>query len=726
MGISFASGRSRREEAPRSPAGRSAEATAAARVDTVLTGALGLQPGDLVVHADHGIGRFEELATIDADGSRDFFAVAYRDGRILVPVESADLLKRYGTAETAVRLDRLGGRAWQKRKGRLEKRIGLIARRLIGVAAARELATAPVLAASPADYARFCEGFPYRETPDQAEAIEAVLRDLASGKPMDRLICGDVGSGKTEVALRAAFHAAMSGWQVALVAPTTLLSRQHTETFVRRFAGFPVTIAQASRLSGGKGLAEVRAGLLKGDIRLVIGTHALLTEAVRFARLGLIIVDEEQRFGVRHKERLKQLREGVHVLTLTATPIPRTLQLALSLVRSLSLIVTPPAGRRPVRTVVCDMRPARVREALIAEKERGGQSFYVCPRIADLDGVARMLAREVPEVSVVRGHGRMSATELDRVMEAFLARRADVLLSTTIIESGLDIPSVNTMIVHNAHRLGLAQLYQLRGRIGRAGVEAHAYLMVPPGAELTPAARRRLEVLARLDPVGAGFAVANRDMDIRGAGNLLGEEQSGHLRDVGFDLFQTLLRLAVEALRKGEEPDLDLWAPRISLGLSIRIPDSYIPDPAERAEVYWTIAGLTTAEQLEDYARELAAAYGPLPRGARRVLALLRLKQMCREARVAELVAGPKGAVLTLRPGTAVPRRLPQPRGLTGRPRWRAGPQLVVPARWEEPRARLAGLAGLLGALARALADGPDGPTTTRPDLKRPARRPAY
>ncbi|MCL4766212.1 MAG: DEAD/DEAH box helicase [Hyphomicrobiaceae bacterium] len=709
--------------APRPATSRSAEATDAAHTGDLLTGALGLQPGDLVVHADHGIGRFEGLATIDADGSRDFFALAYQDGRILVPVETADLLSRYGTAETAVRLDRLGGKAWRKRKGRLEKRIGIIARRLIGIAAARELATAPVLAASPADYVRFCEGFPHKETPDQAEAIEAVLEDLASGKPMDRLICGDVGSGKTEVALRAAFHAAMTGWQVAVVAPTTLLSRQHTETFVRRFAGFPVTIAQASRLSGGKGLAEARAGLLKGDIRLVIGTHALLTEAVAFARLGLIIVDEEQRFGVRHKERLKQLREGVHVLTLTATPIPRTLQLALSLVRSLSLIVTPPAGRRPVRTVVCDMQPARIRKALLAEKERGGQSFYVCPRISDLGTVAPMLARDVPEVSVVSAHGRMSAAELDRVMEVFLARQADVLLSTTIIESGLDIPSVNTMIVHDAHRLGLAQLYQIRGRIGRAGVEAHAWLTVPPGAELTPGARRRLEVLARLDPVGAGFTVASRDMDIRGAGNLLGEEQSGHLRDVGFDLFQTMLKLAVEALRKGEQPDLDLWAPRISLGLPIRIPDSYISDPAERAEVYWSIAGLATGEQIEAYARELVAAYGPLPRGARRVLMLLRLKQMCREARVAEVVAGPKGAVLTLRPGTAAPRRLPKLRGLAGPLRWRAGPQLVVSARWEEPRRRLAGLASILRVLARALATAPDERTAVQQSLKRPARR---
>ncbi len=570
--------------------------------------------GDLVIHADHGLGRYEGLTTLDADGTRDFFTIAYRDGKVLVPAENADLLSRYGAAETAIRLDRLGGKAWQTRKARLKRRIGAIALRLIGIAAARELATAPVLKPDPAAYERFCEGFPYEETPDQAQAIAAVLDDLVTGKPMDRLICGDVGSGKTEVALRAAFVAAMAGWQVAVVAPTTLLSRQHTETFRKRFAGFPVTIAQASRLVRGKELRDVLAGLESGAIHIVIGTHALLSESVKFAKLGLIIVDEEQRFGVRHKERLKQLREGVHVLTLTATPIPRTLQLALSLVRSLSLIVTPPAGRRPVRTTVCEMDPARIREALIAEKERGGQSFYVCPRIRDLAVIARMLEREVPEVSFVRAHGRMSASELDRIMDRFLAGHIDVLLSTTIIESGLDIPSVNTMIVHDAHRLGLAQLYQLRGRIGRAGVEAHAYLTIPPGIELTDAARRRLEALAKLDPVGAGFNLASHDLDIRGAGNLLGEEQSGHLRDLGFDLFQTMLKRAVEALRNGEQPDLDIWAPRISLGLTIGIPENYIPDPIERAEIYWECARLETEDQIAQYAGELAQRYGPLPR----------------------------------------------------------------------------------------------------------------
>lgn len=677
----------------------------ASRVDALITGALGLHAGDFVVHADHGIGRFEGLTRLDADGTRDFFTIAFQDGKVLVPVENADLLSRYGSADSTVRLDRLGGKAWVSRKGRLKKRIGAIARRLIGIAAARELATAPVLAADPQDYARFCAGFPYPETPDQADAIAATIRDLVSGKPMDRLICGDVGSGKTEVALRAAFHAAMAGWQVAVIAPTTLLSRQHTETFRKRFADFPVTIAQASRLTGSKRLAEVKAGLKSGEIRIVIGTHALLSESVSFAKLGLIIVDEEQRFGVRHKERLKQLREGVHVLTLTATPIPRTLQLALSMVRSLSLIMTPPAGRRPVRTIVCEMEPARIAETLIAEKQRGGQSFYVCPRIRELGPVARMLEREVPEVSFVRAHGRMSAAELDRIMEQFLARHIDVLLSTTIIESGLDIPSVNTMIVHDAHRLGLSQLYQLRGRIGRSGIEAIALLTVPPGAELTEAAKRRLDVLTRLEPVGAGFSVASRDMDIRGAGNLLGEEQSGHIRDVGFDLFQTMLKQAVDALRKGEQPDLDIWTPRISLGLPVLIPESYAPDPVERAEVYWKIAGIENEQELEAYARELRETRGPLPRLAQRMFILLRLKQLCREARVAELHAGPKGAILKLRPETPRPRNLPLPRGFASRLTWRKGGELVVRAQWAEPRRRLKGLAMLLTRLAHAISE---------------------
>jgi len=670
--------------------------------DALLASAFYLQAGDLVIHADHGLGRYEGLTTLDADGRRDFFTIAYRDGKVLVPAENADLLSRYGTAETPIRLDRLGSKAWQTRKARLKRRIGAIALRLIGIAAARELATAPVLKPDPVAYARFCEGFPHQETPDQAQAIVAVLDDLAAGKPMDRLICGDVGSGKTEVALRAAFVAAMAGWQVAVVAPTTLLSRQHTETFRKRFAGFPVTIAQASRLVRGKELRQVLAGLESGDIDIVVGTHALLSESVKFARLGLIIVDEEQRFGVRHKERLKQLREGVHVLTLTATPIPRTLQLALSLVRSLSLIVTPPAGRRPVRTKVCEMDPALIREALIAEKERGGQSFYVCPRIRDLAEIARMLEREVPEVSFVRAHGRMSASELDRIMERFLARHIDVLLSTTIIESGLDIPSVNTMIVHDAHRLGLAQLYQLRGRIGRAGVEAHAYLTIPPGAELTDAARRRLEALAKLEPVGAGFSIASHDLDIRGAGSLLGEEQSGHLRDLGFDLFQTMLKRAVEALRKGEQPDLEIWAPHISLGLTIGIPESYIPDPVERAEVYWECARLETEDQIAQYAAGLTQRYGPLPRDAQRLFALLRLKQLCREAHVIELNAGPKGAVLTFRPEMPVSRHLPLPSRVAPKVEWRKNRRLVVSAQWEAPRRRIEGVASLLLQLKRA------------------------
>lgn len=691
------------------------------RIDALLTGALGLRKGDLVVHADHGIGRFEGLTTFDADGVRDFFTLAYQDGKILVPAENTDLLSRYGSADTPIRLDRLGGKAWIKRKGRLKKRIGAIALHLIGIAAKRELATAPPLAADPADYARFCERFPYKETPDQAAAIEAVNRDLASGKPMDRLICGDVGSGKTEVALRAAFHAAMSGWQVAVIAPTTLLCRQHTETFRKRFAGFPVTIAQASRLSGGKELAEVKAGLISGHIDIVIGTHALLSESVNFARLGLLIIDEEQRFGVRHKERLKQLREGVHVLTLTATPIPRTLQMALSLVRSLSLIATPPAGRLPIKTVVCEMDPVRIAEALRAEKKRGGQSFYVCPRIQDLPIIAEMLRREVPELSFVQAHGRMSASELDRIMVAFLDRHTDVLLSTTIIESGLDIPSVNTMILHDAHRLGLSQLYQLRGRIGRSGVEAYAYLTTPPGAELTEAARRRLDVLANLEPVGAGFSVASHDMDIRGAGNLLGEEQSGHIRDVGFDLFQTMLKRAVEALRKGEKMDLDIWAPRISLGLPVRIPDTYVRDPVERAELYWKLATLETTDELKQQARELQANYGPLPGEAQHFLVLLRLKQLCRQAKVAELEAGPKGAIFTFRPGVVAPKTLSLPHGFAGRIVRRKSGQLAVFARWAEPRRRVKGIYSLLRHLAAAM--NPPAAGDTSPPAPRRLRR---
>ena len=501
----------------------------AKRGSDVLTEVSSLSVGDLVVHADHGIGRFAGLATIEAAGEpHDCLEVHYAGGdKLYLPVENIELLSRYGSDESGVQLDRLGGVGWQSRKARLKQRIRDMAEKLIKVAALRELRQAPVLNPPDGVYDEFSARFPYEETEDQQTSIGAVLDDLASGRPMDRLICGDVGFGKTEVALRASLIAVLAGKQVAVVVPTTLLARQHYYTFTERFRGFPVKIAQASRLVSPKERAEVKAGIKSGDIDIVIGTHALLAKGIEFADLGLLIVDEEQHFGVQHKERLKQLREDVHVLTLTATPIPRTLQLALSGVREMSLISTPPVDRLAVRTYVMPFDPVILREALLRERYRGGQTFYVVPRIADLDDAAAFLAEHAPELKVARAHGQMGSRELDQVMNAFYDRQYDVLLSTSIVESGLDIPSANTLIVHRSDMFGLAQLYQLRGRVGRSKIRAYAYFTIPADARLTPAAEKRLKVLQSLDTLGAGFVLASHDLDIRGAGNLLGRGAVG-------------------------------------------------------------------------------------------------------------------------------------------------------------------------------------------------------
>ncbi len=506
-----------------------------------------------MVHVDHGIGRFSGLQAIQAAGApHDCLEIHYADDtKLFLPVENVDLLSRYGSEESGVELDRLGGGNWQARKARMKSRIREIAGELIKIAAERQLREAPRLTVGPGAYDEFCAGFPYEETDDQLAAIDATIKDLGSGRPMDRLVCGDVGFGKTEVALRAAFIAAISGKQTAVIVPTTLLARQHFKTFSDRFRGFPVNVAQASRLVPHAKLAAAKAGMADGSVDIVIGTHALLGRGIKFKDLALLVVDEEQHFGVAHKEKLKALRSEVHVLTLTATPIPRTLQLALTGVRDLSIIASPPVDRLAVRTFVSPFDPITVREALLREKYRGGQAFYVCPRIEDLAGAKDFLDKNVPEVRVAVAHGQMPASVLDDIMSAFYDGKYDVLLSTTIIESGLDIPTANTLIVHRADRFGLAQLYQLRGRVGRAKLRAYALLTLPAQQKITAQAERRLKVLQSLDTLGAGFQLASHDLDIRGAGNLLGEEQSGHIKEVGFELYQQMLEEAVMSLKAG-------------------------------------------------------------------------------------------------------------------------------------------------------------------------------
>ncbi|MEO6217029.1 MAG: transcription-repair coupling factor, partial [Sphingomonas sp.] len=512
-----------------------------------------LTPGDLVVHVDHGIGRYEGLTSIPVGQSpHDCVALTYAGGdKLFVPVENLEVLSRYGADSEGASLDKLGGEAWQRRKSRMKERIREIAGELIATAAERALRPADVIEPDQGGYASFVDRFPYEETDDQDRAINDVLADLASGTPMDRLIVGDVGFGKTEVALRAAFAAAMSGLQVAVVCPTTLLARQHFQNFTARFEGFPLNVGRLSRLVPAAEAKATREGLENGTIDVIIGTHAILAKSTAFKRLGLVVVDEEQRFGVTHKERLKALKTDVHVLTLTATPIPRTLQMAMSGLRELSVIQTPPVDRLAVRTYIMPWDPVVLREALLREHYRGGQSFFVTPRVADVPDIEQFMREHVPEVRAVTAHGQMSPTEVEERMSAFYDKKFEVLISTTIVESGLDIPSANTMIIHRADRFGLAQLYQLRGRVGRAKTRAYAYLTTPPDRIVTETAEKRLKVLSDLDSLGAGFQLASHDLDIRGAGNLLGDEQSGHIKEVGYELYQSMLEEAIMEARAG-------------------------------------------------------------------------------------------------------------------------------------------------------------------------------
>jgi len=622
------------------------------RAENFIAEVTSLAAGDLVVHVDHGIGRFSGLRAIEAAGApHDCLEIHYAGGdKLFLPVENIELLSRYGSEEAGAELDRLGGTAWQARKARMKNRIREIAGELIKIAAERQLREAPRLALAAGLYDEFCAGFPYEETEDQDAAIAAVLADLASGRPMDRLICGDVGFGKTEVALRAAFIAAMNGKQVAVVVPTTLLARQHFRTFGERLRGYAVHLAQASRLVSAGELAKVKKGIAEGTIDIVIGTHALLGKNIKFKDLGLIVVDEEQHFGVAHKERLKQLRAEVHVLTLTATPIPRTLQLALSGVREMSIIATPPVDRLAVRTFVSPFDPVTVREALLRERYRGGQAFYICPRIEDLAGAKDFLDKHVPEVRVAVAHGQMPARVLEDVMSAFYDGKFDVLLSTTIVESGLDIPTANTLIVHRADMFGLAQVYQLRGRVGRSKLRAYALLTLPAARKITAQAERRLKVLQSLDTLGAGFQLASHDLDIRGAGNLLGDEQSGHIKEVGYELYQQMLEEAVMSMKAGiTAPAPDRWSPQITIGTPVLIPEDYVTDLPVRLALYRRLSEIEDDRAIEAFAAELVDRFGLLPDEVEYLLQVVAIKSLCRRANVERIEVGRKGAVLAFR-----------------------------------------------------------------------------
>ena len=624
------------------------------RADQFIAEATEIAEGDLVVHQEYGIGRYDGLATLHVTGApHDCLRLIYDgDEKLFLPVENIEVLSRYGSEHQGASLDKLGGAGWQTRKAKMKQRIREMAGELIRIAAERKVREAETMAPPEGAWDEFCARFPFAETEDQARAIADVLEDLAAGKPMDRLICGDVGFGKTEVALRAAFVAAMSGSQVAVVVPTTLLARQHFRTFSARFAGLPVKVAQLSRMVTAKEANEVRKGVASGDIGIVVGTHALLAKSIEFADLGLLIVDEEQHFGVAHKERLKAMKADVHVLTLTATPIPRTLQLALTGVREMSIIATPPVDRLAVRTFIMPFDSVVIREALQRERFRGGQVFCVVPRIEDLQRMADRLKEIVPEARTVQAHGRLAPTELERVMTEFGDGKYDILLSTNIVESGLDMPAVNTLVIYRADMFGLGQLYQLRGRVGRGKQRGYAYLTWPANHRLSVAAEKRLTVMQTLDALGAGFTLASHDLDIRGAGNLLGDEQSGHIKEVGIELYQQMLEDAVADIKVGDGKrigsDRD-WTPNISLGLPVLIPEAYVRDLPVRLGLYRRIGALTSDGESDAMAAELVDRFGPLPEEVDNLLGVVALKRLCRESGVEKLEAGPKGMVVTFR-----------------------------------------------------------------------------
>lgn len=675
--------------------------------DAFLNELATLSPGDLVVHADHGIGRYEGLTQIPVGTSpHDCVALEYSGGdKLYVPVENIDVLSRYGSESDGVALDKLGGEAWQRRKARMKERIREIAGELIKTAAERALRSGEV-AQPDTGYAAFVDRFPYEETEDQERAIGDVIEDLGQGRPMDRLVCGDVGFGKTEVALRAAFIAAMAGMQVALVCPTTLLARQHYNNFRERFQGFPLEIGRLSRLVPAAEAKATREGIAEGKIDIVIGTHAILAKSVEFKKLGLVIVDEEQRFGVTHKERLKAMKADVHVLTLTATPIPRTLQMAMSGLRELSVIQTPPVDRLAVRTYVMPWDPVVLREALLREHYRGGQSYFVVPRIAELTDIEQFLRDEVPEVSFIVAHGQMSPTEVEERMSAFYDRKYDVLLSTTIVESGLDIPSANTLIIHRADRFGLAQLYQLRGRVGRAKTRAYAYFTTPGSRMVTEGADKRLQVLANLDSLGAGFQLATHDLDIRGAGNLLGDEQSGHIKEVGFELYQSMLEDAImDAKAGGVGKTRDEYSPQITVDAPILIPEEYVPDLDLRMGLYRRMNELETGQEIEAFAAEMIDRFGKLPEATDNLLKIIEIKNNCRTACVVKLDVGPKGALVHF-----YNDQFPDLEGLIGyvqrlkgTAKLRPDSKLVITRNWPDPQSRINGALQLSRGLAKII-----------------------
>jgi transcription-repair coupling factor (superfamily II helicase) len=619
-----------------------------------------LRPGAPVVHEDYGVGRYRGLTTMATGGmTAEFLVLEYAEGdRLYVPVQALERVSRYtgAPAETAP-LHRLGGDQWQKARQRAAARIRDAAAELLDVYSRRASRPGFAFPVDEAQLKAFEQGFPFEETADQLAAIRQVIDDMRSPRPMDRVVCGDVGFGKTEVALRAAFVAAQAGRQVAVLVPTTLLAQQHYQTFADRFADWPIRVELLSRFRAGPQSKATLEGLAQGKVDIVIGTHRLLQPGVRFKDLGLLIIDEEHRFGVRDKERLKTMRAEVDVLTLTATPIPRTLNLALGGLRDLSLIATPPAARLSIKTFVSEWNAPMVREACLRELRRGGQVYYVHNSVDTIARAAERLAELVPEGRIAVGHGQMRERELEQVMLDFYHRRSNVLVCTTIIESGIDVPTANTIVVDRADRFGLAQLHQLRGRVGRSHHQAYAYLIAPPRNAMTGDAAKRLEAIESLEDLGAGFVLATHDLEIRGAGELLGEEQSGQIQEIGFALYMELLERAVAALRAGRQPELERplhHGPEIELHLPALLPESFLPDVHARLVMYKRISGVTSESELDDLQTEIVDRFGLLPEPARNLLRIARLRIAAAALGVERLDVGPTSGSLVFAAETPV------------------------------------------------------------------------
>jgi transcription-repair coupling factor (superfamily II helicase) len=615
-----------------------------------------LKPDDYVVHVDHGIGRYRGLRHMQvADTEGDYLHLEYLGGdRLYLPVDRINLVQRYVSGDAAApALDKLGGASWERVKAKTRESVLAMAHELLAVYAAREVHPRSGYGESDGLYREFAARFPFEETPDQQRAIDDVLGDLGGAKPMDRLVCGDVGFGKTEVALRAAWIVVLGGRQVAVLVPTTVLAQQHLETFRARFKGYPVATEVVSRFRSAAENRETLRRLAAGEVDVVIGTHRLLQPDVVFRQLGLLVVDEEHRFGVRAKERIRALRPTVDVLTLTATPIPRTLNMSLSGIRDLSVIETPPVDRLAIRTYVTKYDEAVIRDAIVRELGRGGQVFFVHNRVANIDAVARRLGEIVPEAKIVVAHGQMEERALERTMLGFMHGETNVLVSSAIVESGLDIPTANTLIVNRADAFGLAQLYQLRGRIGRSHHRAYAYLLIPGEHLITPDAQKRLRVLQELDDLGGGFRLAAHDLEIRGAGNLLGKQQSGHITAVGLELYTNMLEQAVRELR-GEAAESEV-EPEIQLGIPAYVPEAYVPDVSQRLVVYKRLAGIRGIPDLEAIAEELADRYGPLPPLVDTLMRIMELRRWLKDLRV--LRARRRGEAVVLEFDSATPVR---------------------------------------------------------------------